>query len=123
MTQRLLLHERALAEGAFERTWLELESERLFLVVEGEPKKEVPLQVIDVVMRRYGKPLDDDVNVDAPGLVIADRTIAMLRYRPRYDVIAKDYVVYTAEGGRPVAELATAVTGALVFLVCQQNPA
>jgi len=122
MTQRLLLHERALADGAFERTWLELESERLFLVVEGEPKKEVPLQVIDVVMRRYGKPLDDDVSIDAPGLVIADKTIAMLRYRPRYDVIAKDYVVYTVADERPVAELATAVTGALVFLVRQQHP-
>jgi hypothetical protein len=122
MTQRLLLHERALSDGAFERTWLELENERLFLVLEGEPKKEVPLQVVDVVMRRYGKPLDDDVSVDAPGLVIADRTIAMLRYRPRYDVIAKDYVVYTAEGERPVAELATAVTGALVFLMRQQDP-
>jgi hypothetical protein len=121
MTQRLLLHERALTNGAFERTWLELESERLFLVVEGEPKKEVPLQVVDVVMRRYGKPLDDDVSVDGPGLIIGDRTIAMLRHRPRYDVIAKDYVVYRAADEPPVAELATAVTGALIFLAGQQN--
>ena len=117
MTERLLLHERALADGAFERTWLETACDGLVLHVEGEPKKDVPLQVLDVVMRRYGKALEDDVSIDGPRLVVADRTIAMLRYRPRYDVIAKDYIVYRVAGGPPVAELATAVAGALAFIV------
>jgi hypothetical protein len=121
MTERLLLHEHALADGAFERMWLEMDGDRLVLHVEGEPKKEVPLQVLDIVMRRYGKPLDDDVGIDGPRLVIADRTIAMLRYRPRYDVIAKDYVVYAATGEPPVAELATAVAGALQYLVRRES--
>ena len=117
MIARLLLHERALADDTVARTWLEVDGDHLVIYADGESKEEVPLQVLDVVMRRYGKPLDDGVTVEGPHLVVANRTISMLRYRPRYDVIAKDYVVYAVAGEAPLAELATGVAGALAFLL------
>jgi hypothetical protein len=47
----------------------------------------------------------------------------VLRYRPRYDVIARDYFVYAAGEQTPVAELATAVTGALAYLLRRADAA
>jgi hypothetical protein len=122
---RLLLHERTLPGGALEKTWLEADGGALFLFVEGAPKTAVPLAVLDAVMRRYGKPLADDVAVDGPRLELEGRALALLRYRPRYDVIAKDYLVYAPTGEPPIAELATAVTAALMYLlrsVCGARP-
>lgn len=116
MRDRLLLHERAVAEGS-ERTWLATEDGHLFVEVEGGARTELPVAVLDVVMRRYGKPLAEDIALEGTRLVVEGRTIAMLRYRPLYDVIAKDYVVYVAPGEPPVAELATAVTAALSYLL------
>ena len=117
MSARLLLHERTLPEGALEKTWLEAEHGALFFHVEGITKTEVPLAMLDTVMRRYGKPLADDVPVGGPCLEIEGRTLSVLRYRPRYDVIARDYLVYRAGEQSPIAELATAVTGALAYLL------
>ena len=119
MSAKLLLHERTLEDGALERTWLEVEDGSLFFRVEGQPKALVSHRVLEGVMRRYGKPLADDVPLDGPQLDLEGCALSILRYRPRYDVIAKDYFVYTPAGGAPVAELATAVTGALAYLLRQ----
>ena len=117
MSARLLLHERTLPDGALEKTWLEVDEGSLFFHVEGSPKTEVPLAVLDGVMQRYGRPLADDVPLEGPRLDVAGRALSVLRYRPRYDVIARDYLVYAAGEQTPVAELATAVTGALAYLL------
>jgi hypothetical protein len=117
MSDKLLLHERTLPDGGLEKTWLEVENGALFFCVEGQPKAKVSHAVLDGVMRRYGKPLADDVAVNGPRLDVDGCTLSILRYRPRYDVIAKDYLVYSASSGPPVAELATAVTGALAYVL------
>jgi len=117
MNTRLLLHERALPHGTLERTWLEVDGELLFFHVEGTPKTEVPLALLDGVMQRYGRPVADDVPLDRPFLELGGRRFCLLRYLPRYDVIARDYFVYAKGGGPPVAELATAVTAALAYLL------
>jgi hypothetical protein len=44
------------------------------------------------------------------------RRISLLRYRARYDVIAKDFLVFEAPNRAPVAELATSVAAALAHL-------
>ena len=117
MNRQLLLHERTLPDGALEKTWLEVDGGSLFLSVEGAPKTEVPIAFLDGVMQRYGRPLADDVTVGGPRLEVAGRALAVLRYRPRYDVIARDYFVYAVGERTPVAELATAVSGALAYLL------
>jgi len=117
MSTRLLLHERTLPGGGVEKTWLEVERGTLFFHVEGVAKTEVSLAMLDGVMRRYGRPLADDVSVEEPQLQVAGRALSLLRYRPRYDVIARDYLVYTKAGEAPTAELATAITGALAYLL------
>jgi hypothetical protein len=114
---KLLLHERTLANGALERTWLEAEGGVLYLHIEGQARAVVPIGVLEAVMRRYGKPLADDVEMQGPRVDVGGCELSVLRYRPRYDVIAKDYFVYAPAGGEALAELATAVTGALEYLL------
>jgi hypothetical protein len=117
MAVQLLLHERTLLDGELEKTWLRVEHGSLFFHVDGAAKTEVPLAILDGVMQRYGKPLADDVQLDGPCLEIGGRALSVLRYRPRYDVIARDYLVYANGQQAPVAELATAITGALAYLL------
>jgi hypothetical protein len=119
--ERLLLHERTAGDGAHERTWLEVAEGALFLHVEGETRKTISIAVFDAVMRRYGKPLAEHIEFERPCLEIEGRTVGILRHRARYDVIAKDYVVYGGLGGPPLAELATAVTAALTYLLRRQE--
>jgi len=117
MAAQLLLHERTLPDGGLEKTWLEVEHGSLFFHVDGAEKTEVPLPILDSVMQRYGKPLADDVPLDGPRLEFGGRALSVLRYRPRYDVIARDYLVYANGEQAPLAELATAITGALAYLL------
>lgn len=123
MTDKLLLHERTRDDGALVRTWLETDGGAIVLHAEGEPKAIVPVAFLDGVMKRYGKPLDDDVELEGPRLEVGDRTLGILRYRPRYDVIAKDYFVYAVGNETPLVELATAVSAALAYLVRRATPA
>jgi hypothetical protein len=123
MSARLLLHERTLPDGALEKTWLEVEHGSLFLRVEGAAKTEVPPAILDGVMQRYGRPLADDVPVDGPRLEVAGRSLSVLRYRPRYDVIARDYLVYARGDETPIAELATAIMAPLAYLLGLQGDA
>lgn len=41
----------------------------------------------------------------------------MLRHLARYDVIARDFLVYRTPNEEPITELASAVTAALMHLV------
>jgi hypothetical protein len=114
----LLLHERALPTGAMERTWLEVVRGVLYLRVDDLERLEIPPTVLDVVMKRYGKPLADEVTITGPSLVLEGGfRLHLLRYRALYDVIAKDYLVYTAPDREPLAELAVSVTAALGYLL------
>jgi hypothetical protein len=114
----LLLHERSLADGTIERTWLEVRNGTLSLRVDDEDIVEVPPAVIEAVMKRYGKPLADDLVLNGPSLALGDgRSVQLFRHRAIYDVIAKDYLVYTAPDREPVAELAASVTAALGYLL------
>ncbi len=94
------------------------------LVYEGgeEGAHELPLPEgsVAAVMRRYAKPVDEnllDVSMGGEGLSLGDGgRLVRVRFRPHYDVIAKDYLVLCAEGAEPVAELATTVSAALLHL-------
>ena len=125
---RLIIHERVLTDGKSERTWLEVEGGRLSLGSDGTINADaghtganqaiVELGVLDAVMKRYGRPLAEHIIASGPMLELeGGRTLSLLRHRARYDVIAKDFLVYQVPGHEPVVELAASVTAALTYLV------
>ena len=116
-TSQLRIAERWLADGTCEPTWLEVVEGVLSLRIEGGSPIEIPLATFESVMRRYGKPLADDVTLHGARLVLpAGRSVVLLRYLSRYDVIAKDYLVYSSPDAPPLAELAGSITAALLYL-------
>jgi hypothetical protein len=114
----LLIHERISTDGAAERTWLELNDAGLFLRIEPALSAKVELPILQAVMCRYGKPLADDVVATGPTLQWHDgRRLCLFRHRARYDVIARDFLAYSAPGEETLVELAASVTAALLYLV------
>ncbi len=114
---RLLLHERTMPDGSREKTWLELSDGSLVLRVDARAPAQIPVAFLEAVMKRYGKPLADDVELSGPRLELeGGRSVCVLRHRARYDVIARDFLVYTAPGQDSLAELAASVTAALSYL-------
>ena len=125
MTERVLLLETHLEGGASARTWIEHGSMGLGLCREGfgsEPEF-LPLLpgVVQRVMTRYGGVPSEEVAESvaslAPELALEDSsTLSSFRFRPRYDVIAKDYLVWRPVGELPRLELAVSVAAALTHL-------
>jgi hypothetical protein len=114
---RLLIDERARSDGELERTWLELADGKLALRFDEAIVAIVEERALEAVMKRYGKALADDIVVSGPTLELeGGRRISLLRHRARYDVVAKDFLVYEAPDRAPVAELATSVSAALAHL-------
>jgi hypothetical protein len=114
---RLVIDERVRPDGKSSRTWLELAAGKLALGFDETQVAIVEVGALAAVMRRYGKPLADDIVVSGPTLELAGGAkLSLLRHRARYDVIAKDFLVYEAPGQEPVAELATSVSAALSHL-------
>ncbi len=125
--ERLLVSEHAAVDGAVERTLL-IGAESLLLAVlrcdegGGAPRvqalAELPAGALDGVMRRYGKPLADDVPEPAPALVLGDgAALSVFRHLARFDVIARDYVYYRPDAeASGLAALSVTVAAALRFL-------
>jgi cob(I)alamin adenosyltransferase len=70
------------------------------------------------VMARYGAPIEDGAkltDVDALDLGGGAR-LRYVRHLARFDVIAKDWLVYEADGAEPLCALANTVAGALAHL-------
>jgi hypothetical protein len=89
----------------------------LVVRVAGEPAKALPVVALERIMDRYGKPLAEEVAIDGPRLDLGEgKTLTLIRHLARYDVVARDFLVFVAPGREPLAELAVAVTGALVHL-------
>jgi hypothetical protein len=118
-----LLHESHDPEGAPRRTWLERSGAQLSLLEESGDEAvhamALPPGSVSAVLGRYARPLDESL-IDLPeagGLSLPQGgRLLRLRFRPRYDVIAKDYLVFVSEGHEPVAELATTLSAALLHL-------
>ena len=83
----------------------------------------LPDGAIAAVMARYGAPLDPDVTL-APiaTLELVEGRLRHVRHLARYDVIAKDWLVYERAGEDPVIALATTVAGALGHLARAADP-
>lgn len=117
----IVIHEHTNAADALVRIELSFEEGTLALVSEGQARP-LPAGALDAVMRRYGKPLAPET-LHAPGFGLqasldlgGGRTLGRFRFRPRYDVIARDYLALFSPGEEPLCELAAAVTAALDHL-------
>ena len=116
--RRLVLHETMLPGGAFEKTWLEVVDGALVMRVEGGSAVEVPVPIFEAVMQRYGRPLAEGIDPVGPTVELpGGQVLCLFRHRARYDVTARDFLVYRAPGREPLAELATSVSAALTYLV------
>jgi hypothetical protein len=112
----LTIGEKIRDDGSRERVTLEMEGGEVCLRVGGAAPARLPEGAIGHVMARYGKPLAEEIALVGPAFEVGDGRLRLLRHRARYDVIARDFLVWEAPGEEPVAELAVAVTAALVHL-------
>ena len=113
----MLIDQRLDDAGVCEDTTLELEDGAIVVRVGGRSAASLAMSTLEQVMRRYGKPLADGVSPEGPALDLGGgRKLVRMRHLARYDVIAKDYLVWSAPGQEPIAELATAIAAALVHL-------
>ena len=109
----LMIHEWVTETGASESLHVGVVDGELVVHVEGT-EVAMPMQVLERVMERYGKPLDPAVKLEGPELDMGDAGVLQrIRHRGFYDVIARDFIVWHPPGREPLAELATAISAAL----------
>ncbi|MBX3207905.1 MAG: hypothetical protein KF764_22860 [Labilithrix sp.] len=113
----LKIHETTTPGGAVETTFLRVDDGALSLS-SGEGTVALPDGALDAVMRRYGMPVDPEAQLTVvASLELGDgRVLRHARHLARYDVIARDWLVYDAPGQETACALATTVAGALDHL-------
>ena len=114
---RLKVHETTRADGTLAPVFLVME-EGVLAIASDDGMFPLPGGALDAVMNRFGKPLEPSerlVHVDALDLG-GGRVLRHVRHLARYDVIARDFLVYEATGSEPMCALATTVAGALEHL-------
>src|SRR5262245_1273139 len=82
---------------------------------------ELALSIVDHVMRRYGRPLDDGIALEGDSLVCGTCHLRRLRFRAAVDAEGRDYLVWDCPGSEPVACVATMVAAALRFLLSRSS--
>jgi hypothetical protein len=113
----LKIHEITTASGALSAVFLRLEDG--VLVLGGDHEAFVlPHGALEAVMARFGAPLDPSSRVVSVAMLElgSGRALRHVRHLARYDVIARDYLVYEAADREPLCALATTVAGALDHL-------
>lgn len=121
MRDVLLLDERITADGAHARTWAETAGDCLRLCDDDGSIGELPLHVVDHVLRRYGRPIDCDIALEGDSLACGTYRLRRLRHRAAVDADGRDYLVWERPGDEPIACLATTATAALRFLLARST--
>lgn len=117
MAGSMKIHETTRADGSFAPVDLRVENGEL-VVQSDEGACALPDETLVRVMERYGAPIEAGTkltDVDAIDLGEGKR-LRHVRHLARYDVIAKDWLVYEARGREPVCALANTVASALLHL-------
>ena len=118
MRRVLLLDERILADGSHVRTFATVIEERIRIRDDGGEQGELSIAAVDRVMTRYGRPLEEGVSTDDPGLEIpGGYRLRRLRFHAVVDAEGRDYLVWERPDGEPLAAVGTMVTAALRYLV------
>jgi hypothetical protein len=116
----LLLDERITADGKHAKTWASWsinDGERLQIRDDDGSNGAISLVAVDRVMRRYGRPLDQNVSLDGQSLRCAHYRLSRLRHHSVVDAEARDYLVWQAPDDEPVACIATTATAVLRHLI------
>lgn len=113
----LKVHETTTPSGELSPVSLRFDA-GVLAIVDAEGSFALPHGALEAVMARFGAPLDGDQSVTRVAtLELGDgRILQHVRHLGRFDVIAKDYLVYDAPGQGPLCALATTVSGALGHL-------
>lgn len=114
----ITIHERTTEQGSLEATTLQARDGGLALVT-GPRTSPLPDGAVETVLARYGKAMafaESDAAVQESLDLGGGRRLIRFRFRPRFDVIARDYLALCVPGEDPVCELAVTVTGALEHL-------
>lgn len=114
---KLKIHETTRTDGSLAPVVLVREDEALVLSLE-EKRLPLPAGALDAVMRRYGRAVEPtEVLLDVARLDLGGGAVLRhVRHLARYDVIARDYLVYELPDLEPVCALAVSVAGALEHL-------
>lgn len=114
----LLLDERILADGTHAKTFAKLDDNRVQIVSTDGTHGALSIAALDKVMTRYGRALDPEIRSDGEVLELpGGYRLRRLHYHAIVDAEGRDYLVWEAPGGDPVAAVATMVTAALRYLV------
>jgi hypothetical protein len=114
----LLLDERILADGRHACTYATVIDERLRIRDDTGEQGELSIAALDRVMTRYGRPLEDGVTLDDPGLELpGGYRLRRLRFHAVVDTEGRDYLVWERPDGEPLAAIGSMVTSALRYLV------
>lgn len=117
----LLLDERIRPDGSHARTWATCNADHVRITDDDGTSGELPVTVVDQVMRRYGRPLDPAIVIEGDSLACGTHQLRRLRYHTVVDAEARDYLVWERIHSEPVCEplvcVAATVTAALRFLV------
>ena len=113
----LKIHEFILPNGDLSGVFLRQEA-GLLLLVGQDGELALPASALRAVMVRYGAPFDEGAPCQRQGaLELGDSArLEHVRHLAGYDVIARDYLVYSEPGLEPVCAMATNVAGALRHL-------
>jgi hypothetical protein len=113
----LKIHELILPSGELSSVFLRREADRLSLASD-EGELRLPAGALRAVMLRYGAPFDPLAMSHSQGTLelSAGASLRHVRHLAGYDVIARDYLVYSEPGLEPVCAMATNVAGALRYL-------
>jgi hypothetical protein len=117
MPGAMKIHETTNADGSLAETHLRVVDGDL-VVEAAEGTFALPDGALARVMVRYGAPVDEGTTlteVDALALAGGAR-LRHVRHLARFDVIAKDWLVYEARGEEPICALANTVARALAHL-------
>lgn len=111
------IHEAHDERGDLVETHLHVEDGAMALE-EGGAIRALPPRALEAVMRRYGAPLDPRERVhEVARIELGEgRALRHVRHLARWDVIARDWLVWEAPGEEPLCAMATQIAGALAHL-------
>jgi hypothetical protein len=113
----LKVHETITPAGGLSAVFLRF-ADRVLAIVGDDGTFALPDGALDAVMQRFGAPFEPASQVARiAALDLGEgRTLWHVRHLARYDVIARDYLVYETADRVPLCALATTVAAALGHL-------
>lgn len=113
----LKIHEATTADGGLAAVHLRVVDGDLEIVTD-DGAFALPDGALERVMTRYGAPMEEGEKlVEVAALDVGGGArLRHVRHLARFDVIAKDWLVYERDGAEALCALANTVAGALVHL-------